>query len=114
MSEDVEQYQYFTVGLLKNSFALEALKDDALKHHMIDHPDKLIALRLTEYYDLLARVAPRHLETPLFTTSGTGVEDSFGESLAVEREVQPVDEIIVASPNAEQNAEEAADYWAKL
>src|SRR5438105_1505806 len=58
MSQDSEKYHYFTVGLLKDSFALEALEADALKHHMIDQPAKLIALRLTEYYDLLTRVAP--------------------------------------------------------
>ncbi|MBV8696239.1 MAG: hypothetical protein JO183_12195 [Ktedonobacteraceae bacterium] len=114
MSEDMEQYQYFTVGLLKNSFALEALKADALKHHMIEHPDKLIALRLTEYYDLLARVAPKHLEAPLFTASGVEEEDTCTESLLVESEAQHFDEMVIASPHAEQNADEAADYWAKL
>src|SRR5258708_13610054 len=50
-----EEYLYFTVGLLKNSFALDALRQDALKDHMIDQPAKLIALRLTEYYELMAR-----------------------------------------------------------
>ncbi|MBV9689735.1 MAG: hypothetical protein JO202_08475 [Ktedonobacteraceae bacterium] len=118
MSEDMEQYQYFTVGLLKNSFALEALKADALKYHMIEQPDKLIALRLTEYYELLARVTPTHLEMPHPTASSADVEVSFRESLPVEREAQPayrvVNEIIAASPDADQNADEAADYWAKL
>ncbi len=116
MSEEMEQYQYFTVGLLKDSFALEALKADAMKHHMIEQPDKLIALRLTEYYDLLARVTPTRLQIPRCSASGADMEVGFSESLAVEDEAQPayeaVDEIVTASPNAEQNADEAADYWA--
>src|SRR5690349_18042966 len=55
MPKDPDKYQYFTVGLLKGSFALEALKADALKHHMADQPGKLMALRLTEYYELLEK-----------------------------------------------------------
>src|SRR5437763_14928963 len=54
MSQDPEKYLYFNVGLLKNSFALDALRQDALKYHTIDEPDRLIALRLTEYYELMA------------------------------------------------------------
>ena len=55
MSQDLDKYLYFTVGLLKNSFALDALSQDALKYHLIDEPGKLIALRLTEYYEMMAR-----------------------------------------------------------
>ncbi|HWS83780.1 MAG TPA: hypothetical protein VN207_05925 [Ktedonobacteraceae bacterium] len=52
MPQDTEKYLYFKVGLLKDSFALEALWQDALRYHMIDQPAKLIAMRLTEYYEL--------------------------------------------------------------
>src|SRR5260221_11691917 len=56
MSQDLEEkYVYFKVGLLKNSFGLDALWQDALKYHMIDQPGKLIALRLTEHYEMMAR-----------------------------------------------------------
>jgi hypothetical protein len=48
-----DKYLHFTVSLLKGSTALEALLDDALKHHMVDHPGQLIALRLTEYYQMM-------------------------------------------------------------
>ena len=48
-----DKYVYFTIGILKESSALEALKQDALKHHMIDQPGQLIALRLTEYYEMM-------------------------------------------------------------
>jgi hypothetical protein len=54
MPQDVERYLYFTVALLKDSAALDALWQDALKYHMIDQPGKLIAMRLTEYYEIKA------------------------------------------------------------
>ncbi len=57
MPQDSDHYMYFTVGLLKDSDALEALRKDALKYHFIDQPAKLIALRLTEYYELVAKGA---------------------------------------------------------
>jgi hypothetical protein len=50
-----DKYVYFTVGILKDSPALENLRQDALKHHMIDHPGQLIALRLTEYYEMMTK-----------------------------------------------------------
>ena len=55
MSQDREKYLYFTVGLLKDSSTLDALWRDALKYHMIDQPGKLIALRLTEHYEMMAQ-----------------------------------------------------------
>src|SRR5438067_13708055 len=73
MPQDSEKYVYFTVGLLKNSFALEALQADALKHHMIDQPARLIALRLTVYYDLLIRVAPTVPGASLFVTNNPNI-----------------------------------------
>ncbi len=59
MAQDRDQYVQFTIKLLKGSFALNALWQDALNYHMIDQPEKLIALRLTEYYEMLARGAAR-------------------------------------------------------
>lgn len=55
MAQDRDQYIQFTIKLLKGSFALSALWQDALNYHMIDQPEKLIAMRLTEYYELIAR-----------------------------------------------------------
>jgi hypothetical protein len=52
-----EKFLYFTVGFLKGSPALDALRQDATKYHMIDHPGQLIALRLTEYYELMSQGA---------------------------------------------------------
>lgn len=59
MASDRDQYIQFTIKLLKGSFALNALWQDALNYHMIDQPEKLIAMRLTEYYELVSREAIR-------------------------------------------------------
>ena len=130
MPKDSEKYQYFTVGLLKSSFALEALKADAMKHHMIEQPAKLIALRLTEYYDLLARVGPPMPNVSLFTPSRTELGNGSRANSVVERDGQfvhasndeiaatpnddPEEEIVTISADAEENADLAADYWAIL
>jgi hypothetical protein len=130
MSQDTEKYLYFNVGLLKNSIALDALWQDALKYHMIDQPDKLIALRLTEYYELMARgilhpgASVSIAAMPAVTSNGGGREglaaaSSTGISGASPMTDQvgdhPEDEsIVVASPDLEQNAVEAAEYWSRL
>jgi len=44
------------VSLMRNSWALKRFIEDAEMHHMDDQPGKLIALRLTEHYELLERL----------------------------------------------------------
>lgn len=131
MSQDSEKYLYFTVGLLKNSFALDALSQDALKYHMIDQPDKLIALRLTEYYEMMDRgishpsaslpltATPttignadgREKMNPASSTRSNGASPMAGQV----GDYQPDDGGIVAtSSDVEENADEAAEYWARL
>ena len=130
MPKDTEKYQYFTVGLLKSSFALEALNADAAKHHMVEQPAKLIALRLTEYYDLLARVGPLMPSVSHFTTQRSDIENGSRPGFDIESDGQftydldneiiipayneQVEEIVTMSADAEQNADLAADYWAIL
>ena len=130
MPKDTEKYQYFTVGLLKSSFALEALQEDAQKHHMVEHPAKLIALRLTEYYDLLARVGPLMPRVSHFTTMESNFENGSLSSFDIEANGQisldpdngiivlphneHEEEIVTMSADAEQNADLAAEYWAVL
>jgi len=132
MSQDLEEkYVYFNVGLLKNSFGLDALWQDALKYHMIDQPDKLIALRLTEYYEMMARgilhPGPGMLiaATPPAIVNGGGREGMTAASSPGFNGIAPMtgqagdanpgeESIVTASPDAEQNAEEAAEYWARL
>ena len=130
MSQNPEKYLYFTVGLLKNSFALDALRRDALKYHMVDQPDQLIALRLTEYYELMAGgVLPPSIRVPLAvgvasgkrngreemtptnSTASISASPTTGQAGAYHSDEE---NIVTASPDAEQNADEAAEYWARL
>lgn len=146
--QDKDQYINFTIKLLKGSFALNALWQDALNYHMIDQPDKLIAMRLTEYYELVARGALRPGPTMVgvapLPTPGLGVNPAtpppasgFGGNtstppqttvsgklpeLATRPPQAPVNppgqanEAVSSAPTSivEQNAEDAADYWAPL
>lgn len=118
MSQDPEKYHYFNVGLLKNSFALDALWQDALKYHMIDRPDKLIALRLTEYYEMMSRgILHSGASAPSAATPIAGSPRINGASPMTGQVDAPPpgdESIVTASPDAEQNAEEAAEYWARL
>ena len=130
MPKDTDKYQYFTVGLLKSSFALEALNADAAKHHMVGQPAKLIALRLTEYYDLLARVGPLMPSVSHFTSQRSDIENGSRSGFDIESDGQFAydldneiiipryneheEEIVTMSADAEQNADLAADYWAIL
>lgn len=140
MAQDRDQYVYFTIKLLKGSFALNALWQDALNYHMIDQPDKLIALRLTEYYELVAKgaarsglnvqaapaapapaapppVAPGHERAaapqPQTHLNGRGTPS---QALPTGQQSERAHEHVVSAPMsvAEQNAEEAADYWEPL
>jgi len=126
MSQDTEKYLYFNVGLLEDSFALEALRRDALKYHMVSQPGQLIALRLTEYYELMAGgVLPSVAGTPFSTRVAASSKRNAGEHMLLadsedsasdDADTYAPDEerIIAASPDAEQNADEAAEYWARL
>ncbi len=153
MAQDRDQYLQFTIKLLKGSFALSALWQDALNYHMIDQPEKLIAMRLTEYYELIARgtlrpgpSAPGAPNPPMsnITSMGNGVvSSSFPPSNAngrmatplpatssnfntrtvssqptdMEEEYHDPENDIVNKSSAlvvEQNADDAADYWAPL
>ncbi len=151
MAQDRDQYVHFTIKLLKGSFTLGALWQDALKYHMVDQPDKLIALRLTEYYELLAkgilRPGPSIQGAPATPTAGSPGNGSISIMPAANfpgqspvppaspvpgsqtdsRVKAPLPEqpenyqshldtssdivVSASSPTAEENAEEAADYW---
>ena len=53
MGVNTKKYEYINrVGLVKGSWALQMFQADAELHHMLDQPGKLVALRLTEYYEL--------------------------------------------------------------
>ncbi len=178
-----EKYVYFTVAILKDSQTLESLRQDALKHHMVDNPGQLIALRLAEHYEMMQNVtiqpvvqlsaAPTHNETeekekssfspsaqsayptgPMHPVHSVHLTPPSSNNNPATRSFVPTptnqsgnlshhphtphtpsnpnnsfisqgtgrmralrqesDIIIPTSPNADQNADEAADYWNAL
>ncbi|GHO83892.1 hypothetical protein [Dictyobacter formicarum] len=156
-----DKFLHFTVGLLKDSEALELLRQDAVKHHMIDNPGQLIALRLTEYYEMMSKgIVQPVVRVPAVVTpagpevkpqSEADVQVPFHKPVPVQssQPMQPVqpqqpgrqtpapaydngpvvrqptgrmraimqnrgESIVSTSSNADQNADEAADYWSLL
>jgi len=53
MARDSEQYKVFNVAILRDSWVLEEIEKDAVEHQMPGHVNKLLALRITEYYRLI-------------------------------------------------------------
>lgn len=102
MSSDTEKYLYFKVGLLKDSFALEALWQDALRYHMIDQPAKLIAMRLTEYYELTNKgpVQPRATTPTMPTISSVFTDREDKEDAETPTSSTPAIRPSVTSPPA--------------
>jgi hypothetical protein len=102
MSSDTEEkYLYFKVGLLKDSFALEALWQDALRYHMVDQPAKLIAMRLTEYYELTNKgpMQPR-ATAPMPTISPVFIDRENKEDAETPTSSTPAIRPSVTSPPA--------------
>jgi hypothetical protein len=112
MPKDPKRYHYITIGLLRDSWALEQFLADAELHHMTDQLGKLAALRLTEYYELVdkgavlvgslpasaqPRTHPR--ETPRTKQGRPTEEQTSGEAIA------PVSE------QASENADRALDFF---
>ena len=138
MPQDVERYLYFTVALLKDSAALDALWQDALKYHMIDQPGKLIAMRLTQYYEIKANgimppttdiTSSRSLNNGITRESTAIARNSHFDDDNDEMLDEPFDDYdeepvekhyieshvpVATSPDVAQNADAAADYWTLL
>jgi hypothetical protein len=96
-----EKFLYFTVGLLKGSPALEALRQDATKYHMIDLPGQLIALRLTEYYELIEKgIVQPGVQIPAVKVSPTPETTAGNEQTASTDASQRAAQISLSSPAA--------------
>ena|SRR5437763_5287530 len=92
MPKDSEKYRYLTVGLAWDSEVLERLMADANKCQMGDQLAKMIAVRLTEYYELVKRgvvvpgitvlAQPPSPETTAVKVATQTTETRTGKSLA--------------------------------
>lgn len=93
------------MGLKRGSWALEQLQADAQQHHMGKQLGKLIALRLTEYYEQQEhgrRPAPRGSRT-----------DQPRSHVSLD-EPRVEEQVLTLSETAESNAQDALAYWGSL
>lgn len=129
MGKDNQKYVYVTIALTRGSKAERWFTQDAEEHHMVEHPGKLGALRLTEYYELkeelktLGMIAPSLLTLlrsvgaapqPVNTSSSPALGPSSPTERSEPEFTEPPDMIRMETGQAEANAEEAGEYWNPL
>jgi hypothetical protein len=111
MGKDPTKYLYITISLTRGSEAEQWFTKDAEKHHMTDNPGKLAGLRLTEFYELMARGL---LSPSLLAALGhPEPERTIPPNVPAEKQVEP-DVVSLSHTSAEANAEDAGDYWTAL
>jgi hypothetical protein len=120
---DSEQYRLFNVAILRDSWVLEEIERDAAEHQMPGHVNKLLALRITEYYRLIreGKISAAILGSIDVAATG-GHEKANGSTIA---KASPTRESTVSqsstgrgsvgiSGNAETNADAALDFFEPL
>lgn len=121
MGRDSELYKTFNIAILRDSWVLEEIEKDAVEHQMPGHVNKLLALRVTEYYTLIrngtisaailssmdaAAAADHHKangSTPARSTQASQAQEGRTERGSVG-----------LSGNAETNADAALDFFEPL
>jgi hypothetical protein len=128
MAKDPTKNRYFQLGIAWNSWTLKRLEEDAHLHQMEDQITKLMVLRLTEYYQLVAKgvivpgatammPAPVQAQTEAASSNGhtpnvataTSRRDRVATSAVSEEE--PEGNTIAESSEADQNADDALDFF---
>jgi hypothetical protein len=116
MPKDRERYRYVDVGLERSSWVLARFEEDARRHQMSDQPGKLVALRLTEYYELKQeREAPSAREIPSPVGNGRpALRPAYDQRINNNSVQEQADMLLELSHHATENADEAVEYWARL
>jgi hypothetical protein len=122
MAQNPEKYYYINrVGLIRGSWAHKKFEADAAKHHMEDQPGKLVALRLTEYYELLERMGgawtvPGTLVGAAVPMNGANGKLSLPEhSQVTVTEEEEEDSKPTKEPDDPDAAlDDSIDYWTNL
>jgi hypothetical protein len=112
MPKDRERYRYIDVGLERGSWALVMFEEDARRHHMSDQPGKLIALRLTEYYEWKKERETTSSSEPLMTPGIRNASILHGTLNGTAQDQG--DMTLDVSPQETENADEAAEYWTQV
>src|SRR5437762_1280949 len=124
MAKDPTKNRYFQLGIAWNSWTLKRLEEDAHLHQMEDQITKLMVLRLTEYYQLVAKgvivpgatammPAPVQAQTEAASSNGhTPTATSKRSSVATPAvSEEPEINTIAESSEADQNADDALDFF---
>lgn len=113
MPKDREKYRYVDVGLERGSWTLAMFEEDARRHQMSDQPGKLIALRLTEYYERKKeQEVPSFRETLVpISTRSTAIPHTNEQDRSNSSAQAQDDMVLEISQQETENADEAADYW---
>jgi|SRR5579859_2348012 len=120
MPQNPEKYHYINrVGLIRGSWAHKKFEEDAAKHHMEDQPGKLVALRLTEYYELLERMGgawtvPGTLAGTSAAMNGANGHRSLPEVSSQEEEEESPKPTRVEPDDPEATLDDSIDYWTNL
>ena len=123
MAQNPEKYFYINrVGLVHGSWGHKKFEEDARLHHMEEQPGKLVALRLTEYYELIERLeklggawtipgAPPEANGAARAANGTVTAKTVKlESLSSDQEEQREQE----EQDPDQIIDDSIDYWTNL
>jgi hypothetical protein len=106
MPRNNTKYKYYTVTLRLDSWTLAQLEQDADVHQMEDIPARLITVRLTDYYKLVASIAPVSGLTPSMAETPTVSSEQRARANTAPSPAVPVAK--------EPEADESADYWGVL
>src|SRR2546421_6768456 len=124
MARDSDLYKVFNVAILRESWVLDEIEKDAAEHQMPGHVNKLLALRITEYYRLIkeGKISAAILGSMDVAVATSGYHEANGSTVA---KASPTRESTVSyssidrgsvgiSGNAEINADAALDFFEPL
>jgi hypothetical protein len=114
MPVNTDKYYYVNrVGLLKDSWALQKFLKDAERHHMLDQPGKLVALRLTEYYEWMERMNGGVTPTPVTNGSSATAANLPPIGNVPPLAIDEDDELMTSHSETDQKdaLDGIADYW---
>ena len=121
MARDSELYKTFNIAILRDSWVLEEIEKDAAEHQMPGHVNKLLALRITEYYKLIwDGIISAAMLSSIDTAEARGHHKANGSAPGRSQEAPPAQEgrtergSVGLSGNAEDNADAALDFFEPL
>lgn len=125
MPQNKEKYFYLNlVGIEKDSWTLERFLQDAKQHGMLDLLPKFLIQRLTDYYQLMDRLALKPETQGSSSAAAASLSEASSLETAVEQNVSSVSTrrkkkadagiVQTASTSEVATVDDSADYWGML